>query len=200
VAFIPVPNVVKVKLTLTINTLVSSISLYFERQSFTYADMETLSDNLVLGFCPDLMDALCDDYKMTQIDLWDLNSVDGYHISNGLDIDGGSDPGATPVSPAQTCVVSYYAARRGKWNAGRNFVPGLFEGQVDETDIQGGLANAILAPYLALIEDPPTGWVWVTVSRYLDRQARAVGVSSPVVSAVVRSNRFGFQRRRAARP
>jgi hypothetical protein len=200
VTFIPIPHTVMVRFHLVTGALKASFSLFFTRDDFTVQDITDLLTSLEGGFCADVMSPLCDDYNMNLLEAWDMTAVDGYKVTHEVDIDGGTSPENTPVSPALCCVVTFKGNRRGKWNAGRNFVPGLSEQSVDQVDIQQGVADAIQSAYASLISDPPEGWVWVIASRYFEKEKRAEGVTTPVYSTQVRSNRFGVQKRRAARP
>jgi hypothetical protein len=201
-AFIAIPNAVLVRLFVktAVAELKASISLYFTRDEFDDSDMDDLLADLESGFATTLMDALCDDYNAYLLEAWDMRSVDGYKATRNIDIDGGSGAPETPCSPALCCVVSFHGNKRGKWNAGRNYVAGLSEDDVDQVDIQQGTQDAILQAYTNLIDTPPSGWLWVVASRYKDKAPRTVGVTTPVTGALVRSGRFGLQRRRAQRP
>jgi hypothetical protein len=197
--FIPIPKTVLVRFHLVTGALKASFGLFFTRDDFTVEDMTALLGNLETGFCADLMDPLNDDYNMNLLEAYDMTTVDGYKVTHEVNIDGGVSGENTPVSPALCCVVTFKGNRRGKWNAGRNFVPGLSEQSVDQVDIQQGVVDAIQGAYANLISDPPEGWVWVIASRYLDKEKRTEGVTTPVYSTQVRSNRFGVQKRRAGR-
>jgi hypothetical protein len=202
VAFIPVPNTVfvRIRLVTAVAALEATIGLWFSKTNFTQSDMEDLADHLALNFCDDLMSGLCDDYTANLITVYDMRTIDGYVHHKTIDIDGGSATEDTPISPAQCCVVTFNADKRGKWNAGRNYVPGLTEQDCDQVDIGSTTTTAILAAYQSLIDDPPTGWTWVVCSRYFNKLPREEGVTNPVSTTQIRSSRFGFQRRRAQRP
>jgi hypothetical protein len=200
--FIPVPQCVHVKFSIKTGTaeLPANFGLYFQRQEFGSAEMEGLLDELESGFCADVMAHLDSNYNMHQITAWDLRSVDGYKATKAVNIDGGSAPGNTPLSPADCMVVSFHSAKRGKWNQGRVFLAGISEQNADQVDINGTLITEELLAFTNLISDPPTGWTWVIVSRRLNKQPRTEGIWSAVTGALVRSPRFGIQRRRAQRP
>jgi hypothetical protein len=201
-AFIPIPNTVLVRLYLktAVAELKASVSVFFSKAGFTVSDMEDLLDHLASNFVTDLMDPLCDDYNAYLLEAYDMTAVDGYKVTKAIDIDGGSATLETPVSPALSCVVTFRGNKRGKWNSGRNFVAGLWEGDVDQVDIGSTTTAAIISAYQSLIDDPPTGWQWVIASRYFQKAPRAVGVTTPVETVLVRSARFGVQRRRTQRP
>ena len=200
-AFIPVQDTVLVRLHMRTGeaALGGSISLHFHKPGFTLEDMEDLLADLETGFVTDLMGPLCDDYNAYRLEAYDLNAQDGLKVTREIDIDGGSEGTDTPLSPALSCVVTYRAAKRGKWNAGRNYVCGLTEQGADQVDIQQSIITDIVAAYTSLIDTPPSGWTWVVVSKMLDGVPREFGLIAPVVAALVRNARFGIQRRRAKR-
>jgi hypothetical protein len=137
---------------------------------------------------------------MWQSVAYDMRSQEGSKITLALDIDGGSSIENTPLSPATTLCVSFYGTGRGKWSRGRNYIAGISEQNADQVDVGQTLSDQILLAYTALISDPPPGWIWVVASRYFNKAPRTVAVTTPVVTALVRSRRFAFQKRRAERP
>jgi hypothetical protein len=200
--FIPVPDTCFVRFHMKTGTaeLPATNGLYFYRPEFTVEELEILLNNLESGFCADLMAHLDTNYTMWLAEAYDMNSVDAPKVTLALDIDGGSSLENTPLSPATTLVVTFSGNLRGKWWRGRNYVAGISEQNADQVDVGQTLADQILLAYTNLISDPPPGWVWVVCSKTFNKVPRAVGVVQPVTSAVVRSRRFAFQRRRAERP
>jgi hypothetical protein len=200
-AFIKVPNCVfvRIRLVTAVAGLEATIGLWFQKTNFIQDDMQDLADHLEANFVADLMTPLCDDYTANLISVYDMTDVEGLVVHKEIDIDGGSTPTDTPLSPANCLVVSFYGDKRGKWNQGRNYVAGLTEQGSDQVDVGQTTADDILAAYQTLIDDPPTGWTWCVVSRYFDKQPRVEGVANPVNSVIYRNRRFGFQRRRARR-
>lgn len=201
-AFIPIPHtvLVRIRLVTAVAALEATVGVYFMKPDFGQDDMEDLADHLALNFVPDLMAELCDDYTANLISVYDMRAIDGYVHHKTISEAGGSAIEDTPISPAQCCVVSFYGAKRGKWNQGRNYVPGLTEQDCDQVDIGATTTAAVLAAYQGLIDTPPTGWTWVVASRYLNNAPREAGITSTIESVQIRSPRFGFQRRRARRP
>jgi hypothetical protein len=201
VSFIPFPNTVLVRLYVrtAVAELKASISLWFSKPDFTKADMEDLLADLESDFVPVLADKLCDDYTFYLLEAYDMTAEDGFKVTRTIDIAGGSGAADTPVSPALSCVVTFRGAKRGQWNSGRNFVAGLTEQSVDQVDIQQVVVDQILLAYQTLIDAPPSGWTWVVASRFFKKAPRTTGVVTPVESVLVRSNRFGVQKRRAQR-
>jgi hypothetical protein len=196
--FQPVPDCAHVRITMLTGELDASINLAFAKPGFVSADLATLIDHLEANFLNSLKPAINGNYTFEHIYAWDLSAVDGYKSEKDISIAGTGS--GNPVSPALATVVSFYGNKRGKWNQGRNFLPGLGEDHVDQTDIQAVITTGIRGAYETLITNPPTGWQWVVVSRYLNGAKRTNGVYIAVESVVVRSGRFGVQRRRTDRP
>jgi hypothetical protein len=200
--FIPIPDTALVRLTMVTGEalLEATIGLYFERADFTYEQLVDMVSDLAGGFAADLMDPLDSNYTATLLTAWDMRSADGYKVLHTLAIAGGASVMNTPLSPAECCVVSFHGDKRGKWNQGRVYVAGISEQNADQVDIDSGTVATILACFQGLLDDPPAGWQWVVASRYLNKVARTVAITAPVTGCLVRSPRFGFQRRRAQRP
>jgi hypothetical protein len=201
-AFIPIPDTVLVRLYVKtgIAELKASISLYFSKPNFVETDMEDLLSDLETNFVPEVADKLCDDYNFYLLEAYDMNTEDGLKITRSIDIDGNSGLSDTPLSPAMCCVVTFRGNKRGPWNSGRNFVAGLTEQSCDQTNIGQDVIDSLVTAYQALIDQPPSGWTWVIASRYFKKAPRSTGVVTPVKTVLVRSDRFGVQKRRAQRP
>lgn len=197
-AFIPVPDTVKAVFSLYGSAEgFASVGLYFEKAGFTEADMIALGDHLAANFAVDLMAELDASIELQYISLYDLGAVDGLKVVKDTAIFGSQ--AGTLLTGGLSCVVSFNANKRGKWNAGRNYVPGMNETTVVVDSIIAGTMSNLKAAYETLITAPPTGWNWVIVSRYLNGVARQVGVTGEVATVRVRSPKVGFQRRRVDR-
>lgn len=195
--FQPVPDCALVRVTASTDALDWSFNLHFAKPGFVSADLSTLVDHLEANMLADLAAALSSSTTLEHVYAWDLNAVDGYKHEKDISIAGTGT--ANAVSPSLAAVISFYGNKRGKWNQGRNYLGGLEEATVDAVDIQAATLLTIKTAYETLISDPPTGWTWVIVSRYLNKAKRTNGVYINVETVVTRSGRFGVQRRRAAR-
>jgi hypothetical protein len=105
----------------------------------------------------------------------------------------------TPVLPANvTLAVSLRTPFAGRSFRGRTYWIGLSEGAVQGDFVQPGTAQGILAAVRELIEDvpQPLNAQLAVVSRYHNGQPRAVGIATPVTSAVLVDTRVDTQRRR----
>jgi len=105
----------------------------------------------------------------------------------------------TPVLPANvTLAVSLRTPFAGRSFRGRTYWIGLSEGAVQGDFVQPGTAQNILAAVRGLLEDvpQPLNAQLAVVPRYHNGQPRAVGIATPVTSAVLVDTRVDTQRRR----
>jgi hypothetical protein len=197
-AFIPVPDAVRVTVFGHTGERNWTFSLWFHKASFVEDDMDNLADALY-DWCDDaLKHALCDDTTIDRLVLYDMNTIDGFKVVKDVDLAGLYD--GTPLAVNCCAVMSLYGARRGKWNQGRVFAPGLTEGDVNEYRIDTPSIINYETAFQALVDTPPAGWTWVIASRYFNNAPRAEGVTTEVKTVQVRSNVVGTQKRRLQRP
>lgn len=192
--FIPVPDAVKVTIYGHTGSREWTLNLWFAMPGFDAEDMGDLGAYLETWLTDELAPQLATNTNFDQIILYDMSTVDGNKLVIDVDIPGTSVGALNPVSTA--CVVSYYGSKRGKWNAGRNYVTGFTEEAGDEKDMTQLKADGIRDAYRVLMTDLPAGWTWVVVSRFFNKAARTVGVWAPVISCVVRNLVYGTQKRR----
>lgn len=199
--FIPIPDVAEVKIFAAIGNLKASFRLYFQRAGFTIDDGNDLLDFIEEDFLAleNLPYSIDDSWKFDRLYLTDMRTQDGFVIDRPIDIDG-DHFGSTPTVATAAYCITFKAAGRGKWNRGRNYVPGLAEDFTDEQDIQPAYVLRVVDAYKRLLNPGPANWLWVVVSRFKDKQPRAVGVSAPVATVLCRDNRIVTQRRRVRRP
>lgn len=107
--------------------------------------------------------------------------------------------GNTPVLPANvTLAVSLRTPFAGRSFRGRTYWIGLPEGSVTGDFVNASSAQNILTAVRALIDvvPQPLNAQLVVVSRFANGQPRAVGVATPVTSAILVDTRVDTQRRR----
>jgi hypothetical protein len=200
VAFVPVPDTVHVRFSGTTGAANRpwTFGLYFKKEGFDESDLDDLLSYLET-WADDLMgEDVWTGYKLNHIEATDLTSEDG--IRKGVDIDASGDSSQeTPRGMGEALVLSFAGNKRGKWNAGRVYLPLLNEGDVDEYDINSGFAEGIRDVFREFLTDLPAGWVWVVVSRVLHGQKRTTGVVAPIVECVIKKYIIGTQRRRLRR-
>ena len=195
----PVPDTARVVVRGTTGSAATSwsFSMHFSQPGFDTSGLITLVDR-VEDFLDELREPLWDGYHFTNITAYDLRTVDGDKIERAIDLSGGVQFD-TPVAVSNALVVSFTTNKRGRWSAGRVFLPVVTEQVADELDIQPAFANTIRDKFQALINNPAAGWTMVVVSRYLEGQKRPQATTAPVLTAVIKNYRFGTQRRRLRR-
>jgi hypothetical protein len=193
-AFIPIPDTVRVVISGTVGDRRWSIGLWFSMPGFDSTDMEDLLTHTKANFCVDYMGPLSENAHLTELVAYDMRSEDGDKIALIADIDGQVTSEPTAVSNAG--VISFYATGRGRWNQGRVYTTGWPEADVDEKRIQEGSLDSMVAAFQTLIDSPCPGWTWTVVSRFYKGLAREVGIWAPVIRCIWRNTTLGSQRRR----
>jgi hypothetical protein len=193
-AFIPIPDTVRVVLSGVVGDRRWSIGIYFSMPGFDSSDMQALLDHLEANFAPDYMTALSENATMTQITAYDMRSETGDKLTADVDIDGGV--ASTPTAVSAAGVISFYASGRGKWNQGRVYTTGWSEVDVDEKRIQDTALDVMVAAFQTLIDAPCPGWTWTVISRFYKGAPRAIAVWAPIVRCIWRNTTLGSQRRR----
>jgi hypothetical protein len=128
----------------------------------------------------------------------DISVQDSFVVSVAAipPIQGG---GSTPTLPANvTLAISLRTPFAGRSFRGRTYWIGLTEGSVSGDFVNPTTSQNILAAVRQLIEvvPQPLNAQLVVVSRYSNGQPRAVGVATPVTSALLVDTRVDTQRRR----
>lgn len=199
-AFQPVPDVCLVRFFMHAGTDAASFGLHFAKAGFSESDIDALVAQLESGFFTNLLPYFPASVGLDRIVAWDLESVDGYKQTNPSVLVGSLVGATGGVSPALSTVVTFYSGRRGKWNSGRAYVPGLDEAVVDKNTIETAHANGIVAQFQDLIDTPVAGWTWVIVSRWFNKVLRSPNaIYSNVEFVECRNTRVGVQRRRTYR-
>lgn len=96
-----------------------------------------------------------------------------------------------------TLAISFRTPSRGRSFRGRNYVPSLAEGQVNNNTVDSATVDAIVDCYETFSSQiSAAGWQWVTVSRISNGVPRAVGVTAPVTSVLAVDLTVDSMRRR----
>jgi hypothetical protein len=199
--FIPIPNTVKVICRYGSGDHFWSNVLHFTREEFTYEDMQAMAVALGSGFFQELKEPLPASVSILGVTIYDMRTETSPKLVHDYSpaITGGQTD-EPPVSLVAAAVISFYGAGRGQANQGRAYIGGLPEADADEGRVQSGQYEVVRAAFATLVTDPPTGWTWVVASTQFNKLPRQVGVTTPVVSVVGRSNIWARQGRRIKRP
>jgi hypothetical protein len=172
----------------------------FSKSGFTFSDMETLGEVADEAFSSSGLSS----YLSTSVALLTATVTDlrTQGLPQAVEVIGyAGQVTQDPVSPGLAVVVTLRTALRGRAYRGRVYLSGFVEGEMDN----GAWSNAVINAADAAIESLKSltaleGWTLSVVSRQLDGVPRLVGITTPVTTIEVRSNKPGTQRKRIARP
>jgi len=197
--FIPVPNTTALSLIHEFLGQRMSNTLYVKQDNpitpFDLADMASTAASL---WAQHIMPRLSNSTRLVLVSAKDLS------VQNGLVIDYTGQP--LPVSggamgqplPSNIAVVlSLRTGRAGRSFRGRIYLGGFSELQSDGNFMPAGLLEQLRQGLLQVIDGLSTGSRQVVVvSRYAEKQPRAVGLVTPVTSVLARTVRLASQRKR----
>lgn len=98
-----------------------------------------------------------------------------------------------------TICVTFRTNGRGRSSRGRNYWPGLPRNTVVGNSVNVAYTGQIESMYQNLLPNglnPPPGWQWVIVSRWLNKVQRPVGAILPVTDVVFANQYVDSMRRR----
>lgn len=199
-AFIPVLNVAQASVRYTVSGQLCENTLYFlyttTPGSEDLIDLATYLKGWRATFLKPIQGAHCLLREVYCTSLVSATSPTGAWVENPPD--AGTYSG-TPLPNNVTVAVSFRTEGRGKSSRGRNYALGLTETALSSTlgqSVQAAYAEDLLAAYEELINNPPTDWNWVIVSRYTEGAPRASGLYIPVTSVILADSTIDSQRRR----
>lgn len=176
-------------------------TLYFEGAGAVGTEtMILLGDALIVWWATELAPNLTKSLQLREIYLTLLTTAVSPTVTR---VPSTTTFGALDVPPvpnnASLCV-SFRTAGRGRSARGRNYVPGIAEGEVNISRITQARCDAIAQAYsnipAVLVEQDVEAFTWVVVSRYTSGLPRGEGVTEPIQVATVVDNVIDSQRRR----
>lgn len=196
-AFIPLPNGVKVELKYTLNGKACVNVLWFTKPVITVTvDFPALGGAIKDWWVDTQAAAHPTSMSLDEIVITEWAAADGAQLTFTEDLPA-AGTNASPALPNNVAlVVSLRTGYTGRSFRGRMYVPGLHEGQVVGDDVSLLIASdfatgAELLASMALDE----GFLWVVASFHHDLAPRVTGVPSAITSFVV-NTRVDTQRRR----
>lgn len=199
-AFIPVPNTVRLSLVFTLAGQTVVITLHaWKSGAVTLTDQQNLCAEM-RSWWDTYLKLHCNNGMALQ----EINSVDltsdsspSYSLPVSPPIVGGVSEAAVPNNVA--ACISFRTASRGRSYRGRMFVPGMRNSYAATPTTLSAAAQSWLAVaaanlggYLAL-----HGFTQVIASRFHNNAPRVVGIVTPVLSAII-DDKLDSQRRRLA--
>lgn len=197
-AFIPVLNTAMCELRFTLFGQQIENVLYFEHTgSISTLDLQNLATALDLWVANYyLLAGLSQDIAYREVFVTDLTTATSPTASASVNA-GDIGTLTQPSLPGGTCIVaSFRTAGRGRSSRGRNYISGLGESTVTGNQVALVITTQFITAYEELINNPPTDWQWVVVSRYTGGNPRASGVTEPITSVTFTDLNVDSQRRR----
>jgi len=198
-AFVPVPNTVMVESIYEWNGQVVENTAYFEFTpgAPTAGDVLDLLNEIRTVIQEELMPLLNETIALVRLVGTLLTAIDS--LSTTLNVSppfAGSSAGESLPNNVTYCI-SFITNARGRSFRGRNYVPGLGNGQVDGNNIVSTTRTALLAYYSTLkAAVSELSWEMVVVSRFEDGVARTTGVTTPITTFTTFDTVVDSQRRR----
>lgn len=196
-AFIPLPNTIKVVFEYTIGGKLA-VNIIFVRKpsTVTPSDLATVADNMRAWWNDNMKPLTTTNTQLNRLVLTDQTVANGITLdfTTGLPLIGTN---ALPPPTAATAVISSLRTGfSGRSFRGRVYWPTGNEEDYTDQAVTLGLTAAVLAAVNALRGVINTiGFDWVVASRQANGVPRVTGVTTPVISLLV-NNRIDTQRRR----
>lgn len=200
-AFIPVPNTVKVTLEWLIGGQIVAITLSFTRADApTVANMNDLLTQLESWRATTLNPLIGTGAVAQRWVATDQTSASGPVVEKPITTSATGGMAGTNQANNVTVACTFITALRGRSYRGRVYEPALTSNQVlNSVAISASAATAITAAY-ALLNTAllSTGYAHSVASRYANNAPRVTGVATPVTAYRTEVN-IDSQRRRLAR-
>lgn len=199
-AFIPVPNAIKLTVTFTLGGQLVNLTLGLEKASaVTPSDLTAACNGGIDWASTELLPHLSNQIALTGAEAYDLSSSSAptVKLSTASPIVGVVNAISTPANAAG--VISFRTGGRGRSSRGRIYVPGFPQTAVQQgVFLDAGTVGALLDAGNKIntyFTGVPLNHV--VISRYTNNAPRITGVTEPVTGIVV-DNRIDSQRRRLA--
>lgn len=185
-AFQPAPGVAQVRVEGALDGQLTINDYYFEVSGggITPTNLNTLTFAVGSWYADQIMPNLSEDFTANQAVGIDLTTATGPVASAPIAVSGSVVSESSPNNVA--ACVSVRTAQRGRSGRGRNYLPGVPNGQVTLNTMSAPFMNAIIDAYLLLIGAGTfvAGWQYVVLSRQTGGALRPTGVAIPVTSVL----------------
>jgi hypothetical protein len=196
--FQAVPNVAQTRIEGLVDNQLTINDLYFEISGtgITPTSLATLVGAVNTWASGTLAGPLSSDWSYTRVVGVDLGSQTGPEAVATNPTPGGVSGEAAPNNVA--ACISFRTNSRGRSFRGRNFVPGLPNGEITLNTMSSTLMDALLSAYSGLIGAGTflAGWQWGVVSRISGGEPRTVGLFTPITSVAFTTNTVRSMRTR----
>lgn len=196
--FQPVPQTVGVYVRGTLfNQRVENTIYVSTADPTTPGDVADIAAAAGAWYRANIVPLLAQDYVYRETFAKDLSSASGAEVNNttGVGTIGGQPFAAMPGNV--TLAISFRTGLAGRSFRGRNYLPCLAEPQVTGNTVASATADAFVTGYNELLNVlVGSEYTWTVVSRFTSGVLRAVGISTPVVNAIVTNLFVDSMRRR----
>lgn len=198
-AFVPAANTLEARLRYNWGTQLVENTLYFEGSAgVTTILASTLGNNLINWWNTNFKANATTILTLTQVYITDLTAQDSFTVSvtTGLPSSGTSISESLPFNCA--FCISFRTAFRGRSGRGRNYVPGLTEGDQSGSIVTSARSTALVNAYALLIGAGTftPGLQWVVVSRFTNKLPRPQALVRPIMNVLAVDSIMDSQRRR----
>lgn len=197
-AFIPVPNAVKVVITFSLAGQLVNLTLGLEKASaVSVSDLETAATGTQDWAVNELLPWLSSQLTLTGMEAYDLSSASAPVVAYSLATPHAGSAASPSLPNNAAAVISFRTDQRGRSARGRMYVPGIPQNVQASATTLGTAFVAALTQAGADINSYLTSvpFTHVVISRYTNNAPRAVGTTEAVTS-VVMDNKIDSQRRR----
>lgn len=201
-AYIPVPNTVKVAMNILTGGQLCAMTFTVEKGSQpSIADLEGLNEIFRSWFdnsVKPLMHATC---QLTSIVSTDLTTASSPSVTLSVNPPISGTAGGNTSPNNVTLATSFRTSLRGRSYRGRSYIVGIPTSVIQSAVmVAGSYATNIILSFLALRAALVAGaWTHVVVSRVQNKVALAVGVTTPITSYLIDTFLDSMRRRLAGR-
>lgn len=184
-AFIPVPATARISIGLTAGTDQYYITLHFEASvNFDEVALAALIDAVIDWATTRLMPTLSSDLALNEVNGLALHSSSAPSLSTVVSPQVAGGVAGNPLPANAPMVVTHRTPLRGRSYRGRNYVPGIPEGDVTSSGLVSVAREAaILTAFLNLTDvEVAEGVTHVVVSYRENNVVRPTGVTTPVTA------------------
>lgn len=198
-AFVPVPNTIMLESIYEWNGQTVENTSYFEfaEGAPTLVQVSDFLDQVSTLIQEELLPLLNETIALVRLVGTLLTAIDSFSYTLNISPPvAGSSAGESMPNNVTYCI-SFLTAARGRSFRGRNYVPGLGNGQVDGNNIVSTTRTGLLAFYTALSALAiDNSFEMVVVSRMADGVARTTGVTTGITGFTTFDTTVDSQRRR----
>lgn len=199
-AFIPVPNGVRVAVTQTIGSINYQNVYHFVKENFTYQDMLDLATLMWTIYDQYLMPFIGSQISLTEVVVTDERTEGAPAVSYADTPVAGSKTGELfPLGDA--AVLTHRTGKRGRSYRGRTYVSGFVESQCTGNLLTDSATITGLETFANYMRSATSssGWSFVVASKQHNGQALTTADTEPVAVSVLRNSTLGSQRKRKRR-